>query len=498
MRDQIFKLTLLTLLTLGLLAVPVAAQEGTGHSGEDDEIGQGQEALKRGRRGDKMTRKEKKELKQLEKEHAEARKAQKRWEKMGLAARTAPEWYAEALTRYKAGKYLQAREILLPLEDSPRAIDIQEKVKLLVTDTYYYQGGALNLAEALARYRTFLTFYPSSEHAEYARFQMGNCYYKQLGPADRDQSYTNNAIGEYSALLRDYPNGEYSTAAKERMLEAKARRARHEFKVASFYVDWGNHAAAAARLEDLLANRPESPDREEALYLLANSLYQLGRGADAEAYAARLRTDYPGSKLPNKIRATSSGKAADALQKKANKRAKSSERTYKSQRKREDKRTRQVRKDSGLPRNVPTYADDSYQGPTSGAVATPPPAAEPTKAQLKSEKREAARQEKMLRLEEKEQDERARQLEKEASRSAQDARPKDEKQLAAEAKQAKKDAEKAKKHAERMEKAEAKEQAEAEAQAERDRKTREKREAKEAKEDAKADKKAEKKAKKGG
>ena len=46
-----------------LLAGSGAAQEGTGHSGEADEIGQGKEAVKRGRKGDRLTRKEKRERK---------------------------------------------------------------------------------------------------------------------------------------------------------------------------------------------------------------------------------------------------------------------------------------------------------------------------------------------------------------------------------------------------------------------------------------------------
>ena len=70
-------------------------------------------------------------------------------------------------------------------------------------------GRALFFTDSLTsiKLQRTLTAYPVS------RFQMGNCYYKQLGPADRDQSYTDNAIAEYSALIRDYPNGEYSTAA---------------------------------------------------------------------------------------------------------------------------------------------------------------------------------------------------------------------------------------------------------------------------------------------
>ena len=489
MSHMTFRLALFALFALlaCALAAPVSAQDGSGHSDDSIDTDEGKDLLTR--KTGKLTRKEKKEKKQLKKEHEEARKAQKRWEKMGLAARTAPDWYAQALTRYKSGKYLQAREVLLPLEDSARAIDIQEKVKLLIADTYYYQGGALNLAEALARYRTFLTFYPSSEHGQYARFQMGNCYFKQLGPSDRDQSYTENAIQEYASLNRDFPNGEYATQAQERMLEAKGLRARHEFNVANFYVSWGNYQAASNRFEDLLAHRPESPDREEALYLVTNSLYQLGRGADAESYAARLRADYPGSKYGSKIHATTSGKAAGALQKKAHKRQKTAARTFKAQRKREDKRTRQVRKDSGLPRNVPSYEDASYDGPMNSAPAASSTPLAPSKSQLKAEEKERKHQEKMQRLEEKEQAERLRRLEKEDAKAAGDSAPKSSKAVAKDAKQAKKDAKQAAEHAKRMEKAEAKEKAEAEQQAGREREAQEKRDEKERKAQEKADRK---------
>ena len=473
---------------LAALAAPAFGQDVSGR-GEDPPMTDppGEDLVTK--KGDKLTRKDKRERKRLKEEQEEARKQQKKWEKMGLAARTAPEWYSEALQRYKAGKYLQAREILLPLEDSPRAVDIQDKVKLLIADTYYYQGGSLNLAEALARYRTYLTFYPNTEHSEYARFQMGNCYYKQLGPADRDQSFTDNAIAEYEALIRDYPSGEFAGPARDRMLEAKALRARHEFEVAEFYRSWGNHEAAAERLEDLLHDRPESPDREAALYLAADSLYQIGRPADAAGYAARLREDYPGSKYLSRIHESSAGAAAAKLAKKSRKREKEEARTYRSQRKREERSTRQVRKDAGLPARVPGYENEPvYAGPVSDEAALSSSA---SRSGEKADKRE----ERMMREEEREQEKRARELEREAARRERDAaraaEPKSAKELEKERKRAEKEAREAEKHAERMEKAEAREQEEAARKAEKERARAEKKAEKEAK-------KAEKKAKKSG
>lgn len=472
-------------------------------------------------------KKGKREKKKEKKKEEEAKQA------IDLGARTAPEWYAEAVRRVDAGKYQDARAILLPLEDSPRALDIQESVKLLLADSYFYNGGDLNYAEALARYRSFLTFFPNSARAAYAQFQVGECYFRQLGRPDRDQSYTANAIREYQRVQDAYPESEYAKQAEDRQLEARARAARHEFEVVRFYHEWENYAAALKRVSEMLVERPESPDREQALYIAADSCYRLGRASEGDAYAARLRQDYPGTKWDAKLTGANTAGAQARVEKMDRKRQAELRRTYAGQRRREDRRTRQIRKDSGFEARMPEQpvrhslereevaaTGDRPVGVPAAAPVEPTP--ENEKDRAKREKQEArqtaeiqkkeklakqseAERKRQEKLEAEEQEQASKEAEREKKeaekKAAEDAkkagdekavRKEAEKQASEEAKAAK-DAEKEKA---RQDKAEAEEQAAAKAAAERAEKDRAKAEAKKAKQAEKDAEKARREAEK--
>ena len=445
---------LLAALTLLVPRAPRAQEGGEVEAGQDRKAEK--RAREDARKGEEQARRE---AKRSKKKQTDEQKARARFETSG---KTAAEWYADARRHYDAGKYLKAREILLPLEDSPRALDIQEKVKLLIADTYYLQGGTLNLAEALARYRTFLTFHPESAHAEYVQFQIGNSYFRQLGPTDRDQSYTDNAIAEYQRLLDQHPESEHADEARKNLLEAKARRAQHEYEVAQFYWEWKNYQAAGDRFGEMLHERPELPQREQAIYFAAESFYRSGRAEDGDAYAARLAADYPSSPW---LRRLSKGKAvsvhAREADKVAAKRRAETERTHRRMLSREQARTRQIRKDSGLPGKIPNVLDDAGRPE---AVAWTAPADRPLSS------KEQQRQAKSSgRAERAERDEQAQAAES-ASRTSKGkpvkaAKPRSAQQEAKDAKEAAKraakDAKRAAKEAKRAAKLEAAEQAEA-------------------------------------
>jgi outer membrane protein assembly factor BamD len=423
-------------------------------------------------------------------------KEQRQRELVESGAKTAIEWYAIALQRYKSGHYLDARSVLLPLEDSPRAVDIQEKVKLLIADTYFEQGGALNLTESLARYKTFLTFYPSSEHAAYAQYQLGRSYFKQLGRSNRDQSFTENAIIEYQRLIDTYPASEYVAMAQRDILEAKALRASHEFEVARFYWDWGDKKACATRLMTVLKERPELPERERALYLCAQSLYDIGRPDEAAAYAARLSADYPGTSYASKI--SHSEGAVQHQVKRDEKQHKELEHTHRAQLKLDRRKTKQIRRDSGLPGDVPL-----------GEVAAPsePPKNEgpsAEKAQHAAEQRaerEAADQKKAEEREQEEKAKAARQQEQDEKAKAKDEARAKEQAAQAAAETPKQKAEREKKEAKAKAEAEhleADEQKAAAKKADQVKKKADQRAREEAKKAAEEKKKAEKKAAKQG
>lgn len=314
-----------------------------------------------------------KEKKQKKQKKVKLTDQQKRRVEIETSGKTSLQWYDQAITIYRAGKYLDARQILLPLEDSARALDIQEQVKLLIADTYFAQGGALNLAEALARYKSFSTFFPSSEHAEYVQFQIARSYYKQLAPSDRDQSFTDSVIAEYTRFLELYPQSARAPQAEKELAEARIRRARSFFSVAQFYWVWKDYRGCAMRLRSVLREQPELPEREQALFMCAQSLYNIGERAEGDSYAARLEQDYPASTWKAKLDAGAmGGHTIEQQVQKQQKAERASAHTQSRQVRQDRKRTKQIRKDSGLPGNVP---GDSEVASASASSASAVPAA---------------------------------------------------------------------------------------------------------------------------
>lgn len=397
-------------------APPAIAQESpSGGSGSDvrDTPAEPEDPADARRREREQARESRQARKEAKRERERLSREQRRRHAVESSGRTALQWFEEARGRYERGKYLAAREILLPLEDSLRAVDIQEQVKLLIADTYFYQGGSLNLAEALARYRSFLTFFPQSPSAEYAQFQVANCYFRQLGPPDRDQSYTENAITEYERFLDLHPGSQWEDEARANMLEARALKARHEYQVATFYWNWRDHDAAVGRLEEVLREHPELPEREEALFRAAQAHYVLGNGEEGDGYAARLREDYPGSSFVRQLKPGESGaRAARREAKREHRREKESDRRRRRQAARDRRRTRQIRRDSGLPRHVPS-------SPVPVAAASlDAAAAAPARADGRAARRAEAEAERMQRAEEREQRQAQRRAEQEERQEA--------------------------------------------------------------------------------
>ena len=510
-----YLVALVAALALSLPSVPARAKEDPEKAARRAEK-EAQEDAKRAAEAEKAEAKRERKRSKEEKSASSSRDAKRRAQ-IESGARTAVDWYAEALGLYQRGRYLDARSILLPLEDSARAVDIQEKVKLLIADTYFEQGGALNLAEALARYKSYLTFFPGSENAAYAQYQLGRSYFKQLNHPDRDQSFTDQAIFEYEKLIENYPSSEYVAAAQKDVLEAKARRAQHEFEVAQFYWDWNDKGAAAKRLQQVLKERPELPAREKALWMCAQALYDIGEREEGDAYAARLAADYPGSSNISKLNPDSPG-AIEKQVARERKNDKEAERLRKAQAKQDRRRTRIVRKDSGLPADVPQTWDlsgsttpppptpaaapaaaaapgSAAAAPASAPAPAPAPAAMSSGEMEKQRKREEAQRAQSEKLEREEQERKAKNAEREAKKAAAEEaeaakraakRAKDDQAVAEETPKQKAEREKAearaKKEAERLEAEEAKEAAK---KAEAEAKRKEKQEAEDAKKAAK-------------
>ncbi len=200
-------------------------------------------------------------------------------------------------------KYFRARATLekaLGRDDATR--EILADVNLLIADAYYLDGGILNLAEALSRYTSFLTFYPTHPKADYAQYQLGLCYLKQaLGP-DKDQSTTRKAMEAFREVEKQHPASEWVEPAAGQLKICRERLAESEMRVGLFYVKRSAWPGAIDRFRNILETYPAYSDLDRAYFELARALEESHRREEALIYFQRILEKFPESRYAAEAR----------------------------------------------------------------------------------------------------------------------------------------------------------------------------------------------------
>ncbi len=173
---------------------------------------------------------------------------------------------AEGMEAYNVGDYYEAlqsfNQILDQYPFSPQAVIAE----LRAADCHFYRGEYL---EAKTLYQEFEERHPSHPAIPYVMFQVGMCDFKRVDRIDRDITGAQDAIRDFSKLLRSYPNSPYTEEAKAHIAAAKEFLVNHEYFVAVFYVRTEKYDQAIHRLKYLLRMYPDSAIAPKAKALLA-------------------------------------------------------------------------------------------------------------------------------------------------------------------------------------------------------------------------------------
>ncbi len=189
--------------------------------------------------------------------------------------------YEHAMDRFRDEEWPEATEAFRAVQHDFSASRYASMSELRLADILFRQE---TYTEALAAYRAWLRYHPSSDESVHAHFMIARCYVAQM-PDDwflvppsfeRDLSSVHDAEGALARFIRDYPEATELPEARRLLGEVRLLLARHELYVAEFYVTRERYPAAITRLLGIIGNY-------EGSGLEARALLQLG-----ELY---LRTD---------------------------------------------------------------------------------------------------------------------------------------------------------------------------------------------------------------
>lgn len=210
--------------------------------------------------------------------------------------------YAKGKALIDKKKWEQGRKYLsYVFETYPNDVQGRDAL-LLVADSYVRQGGTASYTEARYRYRDYLNRYPDAPKRDYARYQFAFCSDKEHSGPDKDQTSTRDAITQYQALIREFPDSAYAGAARERIRQLVDLLAAHEFAVGYFYMRKGSLGSAMGRFSSLEDRYPDYGDKDKLFYYEARTLTRLGRPEEAARYYSRILEEYPKSEFSKKAR----------------------------------------------------------------------------------------------------------------------------------------------------------------------------------------------------
>jgi len=143
--------------------------------------------------------------------------------------------YERALDDIQRGRGDEARLTLKTLLNTYPDSEYVAKAKMAIADSFYKEGGTEGLAQAVAEYKDFETFFPYLDEASLAQYRVAMAHYRQMEKPDRDNTQAQLAEQEFQTYLLKYPQGPQAADAVQKLREVQEVLAEGDYRVALYY-----------------------------------------------------------------------------------------------------------------------------------------------------------------------------------------------------------------------------------------------------------------------
>jgi outer membrane protein assembly factor BamD len=184
-----------------------------------------------------------------------------------------------AIELYKRGSYYKALPLLEELTTVFRGTVKAEKTAYYYAYTNYkledYQSAAYD-------FESFTRTYPNSEFAEECGYMHAYCYYQDSPIYSLDQSSTYKAINELQLFTDRYPNSPRVEECNKLIDQLRSKLELKNFEIAELYFNTEYYQAAIVAYKNLLHDFPSTTFREESMFKIVKSEYQLAENSIEE------------------------------------------------------------------------------------------------------------------------------------------------------------------------------------------------------------------------
>jgi outer membrane protein assembly factor BamD len=202
------------------------------------------------------------------------------------------ELYSDAYDAMQAEEYHAAAGLFDEVERQHPYSSWATQAQLMAAYAYYEQNAYDDAVIALDR---FIELHPSHRNAAYAYYLKALCYYEQISDVARDQKNTELALDSLVEVVRRFPNTDYARDASLKIDLTRDHLAGKEMEIGRYYENQGHYLAAINRFRRVIEKYQTTTHVPEALHRLTECYLALGIKDEAQAAAAVLGYNFPGS-----------------------------------------------------------------------------------------------------------------------------------------------------------------------------------------------------------
>ena len=199
--------------------------------------------------------------------------------------------YSDANKYFNEKQYSKSATLLEELVTIFKGTSNAEESLYLLAQSYY---GQQDYETAAQYFENYYTTYPKGEYAELSRYYSGYGLYLSSPDARLDQSKTYKAIEQLQLYMEYYPQSEHAADAQKILFELQEKLAYKEYLAAHLYFNLGtymgnNYLSSIITSQNALKNYPYTKYREEFMFLMLRSKYELSKVSVEEKLQGRYR-----------------------------------------------------------------------------------------------------------------------------------------------------------------------------------------------------------------
>ena len=200
--------------------------------------------------------------------------------------------YNQALDELVSANYQEAAKLFDEVERQHPYSVWASKAQVMAAFSHYQSNAYDDAINALDR---FIQLHPGNQDIEYAYYLKAISYYEQISDVGRDQKMTQLALRSLDEVVRRFPESKYARDAALKIDLARDHLAGKHMNIGRYYQGKGEFLGAINRFRVVIQEYQTTTHVPEALHRLVECYVSLGIGQEAQATAAVLGHNFPGS-----------------------------------------------------------------------------------------------------------------------------------------------------------------------------------------------------------